>query len=193
MIGKSLFIGDLTEWTSLDPDKDAAELSAWTANLQFSSQLFDKPGRLYAVHEIKKKVKEQLKAADEKKNEFIFAVRKKGTREMICLLKFSWLQFSQQSSRLFLDFESDEALKLYGREVMSMALRYGFMEMSLHRIWMILPGYQMKEISLFESAGFLREFQSREASFHDGRFHDLMGYSLLKPEWKKNQQMEVAA
>jgi len=192
MIGKSLFIGELTEWTALDPEKDAAVLSAWTTNLQFSSQLFEKPGRLYAVHEIKKKVKEQLKEADEKKNEFIFAIRKKGTKEIVGLLKFGWLQFSQQSARLFLDFESDEALSLLGSEVMFMALRYGFMEMSLHRIWIILSGHQVKEISLFESAGFLRENQRRDASFHDGRFYDSLGYSLLKPEWKNKQQVEVA-
>lgn len=192
MIGKSLFIGELTEWTALDPEKDAAVLSAWTTNLQFSSQLFEQPGRLYAVHEIKKKVKEQLKGADEKKNEFIFAVRKKGTKEMVGLLKFGWLQFSQQSARLFLDFETDEALDLFGSEVMSMALRYGFMEMSLHRIWMILSGHQAKEISLIESTGFLRENQRREAAFHDGRFYDSLGYSLLKPEWKNKQQVEVA-
>lgn len=193
MIGKSLFIGDLTEWTALDPEKDAAALSTWTANLQFSSQLFQKPGRPYAVHEVKKKVKEQLKESDEKKNEFVFAVRKKGTREMVGLLKFGWLQFSQQSARLFLDFESDEAISLYGEEVISMVLRYGFMEMSLHRIWLMLSGHQQKEISLFEAAGFLRENQRREASFYEGRFYDSLGYSLLKPEWKKKQQTEVVA
>lgn len=193
MIGKSLFIGELIEWTALDPEKDAAVLSTWTANLQFSAQLFEKPVRQYAVHEVKKKIKEQLKSADEKKNEFIFAIRKKESKEMIGLIRFGWLQFSQQSSRLSLDFSSEEALKLFGNEVLTMALRYGFMEMSLHRIWSILPGNQDNQILLLESAGFLREFQSREASFHEGQFYDVLGYSLLKPEWKKNQQMEVAA
>lgn len=192
MIGKSLFIGELTEWTALDPEKDAAVLSAWTTNLQFSGQLFENPARPYAVHEIKKKVKEQLKEADEKKNDFIFAIRKKGTKDMVGLLRFGWLQFSQQSARLFLDFESEEALHLFGEEVMSMALRYGFMEMSLHRIWVSLSGHQEKAISLFESAGFLRENQRREASFHNGRFYDSLGYSFLKPEWKSKQQAEVA-
>jgi RimJ/RimL family protein N-acetyltransferase len=193
MIGKSLFIGDLIEWTAVNPEKDAVELSNWTSNLQFSSQLFDKPGRLYAVHEIKKKVKEQLKEADEKNNAFVFALRKKGTSEIVGIVKFGWLQFSQQSARIFLDFASDEDLSLYGNEVVSMALRYGFMEMSLHRIWLMLSGHQEKDIALFESAGFLRENQRREASFYEGRYYDCLGYSLLKAEWKKNQHLEVAA
>ncbi|MRS04508.1 N-acetyltransferase [bacterium] len=170
MIGKSLFIGELTEWTALDPEKDAAAISNWTANLHFSSQFFQKPARPYAAHEVKKFGKEQLKEADQKKNEFVFAVRKKGTKEMVGLLFFAWLQFSQQSARLFLDFESDESLDIYGEEVLGMALRYGFMEMSLHRIWLMLSGHQEKEIALLEAAGFLRENQRREASFHDGRF-----------------------
>jgi RimJ/RimL family protein N-acetyltransferase len=193
MIGKSLFIGNLTEWTALDSEKDAAALSAWTSDMQFSSELFQKPARIYAIHEIKKKIKEQLKAADEKKNEFIFAVRKKGTNEIVALLKFSWLQFSQQSARIFLDFASDEALNLYGDEVLSMALRYGFMELSLHRIWLGLSPYQDNKIKLIESAGFLRETQRRDVIFHNGRFYDSLGYSLLKPEWKERQISEVTA
>jgi RimJ/RimL family protein N-acetyltransferase len=193
MIGKSLFIGNLTEWTALDPEKDAAALSAWTQNIQFSNQLFEIPARVYAVHEVKKKVKEKIKNSDEKKTEYYFAIRRKGSNEMICLLRFGWLQYSQQSARIFLNFASDEALDEYGEEIMTMALRYGFMEMSLYRIWVMLSGYQEKTIHLFESAGFLRENQRREASFFEGRFYDTLGYSLLRPEWKKNQIVEVAA
>lgn len=193
MIGKSLFIGDLTEWTALDPEKDVAALSSWTVNMNFSSQFFQKPARLYATHEMKKKVKELIKEADEKKNEFIFAIRKKGTKEMVGLLRFGWLQFSQQSARIFLDFPSDAEETLYGDEILFMALRYGFMEMSLHRIWLMLAGHEESKIKLFEAAGFLRESQCRAAAFSEGRFYDLLGYSLLKPEWKKQQQAEVAA
>jgi RimJ/RimL family protein N-acetyltransferase len=193
MIGKSLFIGELTEWTALDSEKDAAVLSTWTSNMQFSSELFQKPAKYYPVHEVKKKIKEQLKEADEKKNEFIFAIRKKGTKEMVALLKFGWIQFSQQSARLFLDFESDEALNQFGEEILTMTLRYGFMEMSLHRIWLGLSGHQLNEIKLFESAGFLRENQRREAAFYDGKFYDSLGYSLLKPDWKKQLTTEVSA
>jgi RimJ/RimL family protein N-acetyltransferase len=192
MIGKSLFVGNQIEWTALDPEKDAEELSLWTRDLQFSGRLFEKPARPYAVFEVKKKLKEDLKAADEKRNAYFFAIRKKGGSELVCLLRFGWLQPTQQVARLFLDFTSAQTMQDYGQEVLLMALRYGFMELSLHRIWLEVSGHRIEEIQLFEEAGFLRETQRREASFFDGRYYDQMVYSILKPEWKKLQEQAVA-
>ncbi len=191
MIGKSLFVGSLVEWTALDSEKDAAELSKWTGNLQFSRTLFDKPFRPYAVFEVKKKLKEDLKSADEKRDAYFFAIRKKGTSELVCLLKYGWLRYSHQSARIFLNFSSSESMTEYGREIMEMALRFGFMELSLHRLWTAIPGCNLDEMQLFESSGFLREIQHREAAFFNGQYYDLMIYSLLKPEWKKMKQQEV--
>jgi RimJ/RimL family protein N-acetyltransferase len=192
MIGKSLFIGNQIEWTALDPEKDAAELASWTSNFQFSKTLFDKPARPYAVFEVKKKIKEDLKEADEKRNAYFFAIRKKGESELICLLRFGWLQLPQQVARLFIDFASPQGLNDHGQEVMAMALRYGFMELNLHRIWVEVQGQCADEIQLFEAAGFLREIQRREASFYNGLYYDQMVYSILKPEWKLLQQQETA-
>ena len=191
MIGKSLFVGDQIEWTALDPEKDAEELSLWTRDLQFSGTLFEKPARPYAVFEVKKKLKENLKAADEKRNAYIFAIRKKGGNELVCLLRFGWIQPSQQVARLFLNFASIQTMQEFGREVLSMALRYGFMELSLHRIWLEVSGYRVEEMQLFEEAGFLRETQRREASYIDGHYYDQMVYSILKPEWKKLREQAV--
>jgi len=193
MIGKSLFIGEQIEWTALDPEKDAEMLSAWTKNPYFSSQLFRKPARPYAVHEVKKKIKEDLKEADEKRNAYFFAIRIKGTKEMVGLLKFGLSHYSMQMANMYLYFSSYDSLRQYGDEVMAMALRYGFMELSMHRLWVGLPGYLDEEIKLYETAGFLRESQFREASFKEGKYFDLLGYSILKPEWKKRQIEEVIA
>jgi RimJ/RimL family protein N-acetyltransferase len=155
MIGNSLFIGNQVEWTALDPEKDAGDLSAWTRNLHFSRTLFDKPVRPYAVHEVKKKIKADLKAAEEKLDAYYFAVRKKGEPKMVCLLRFGRLQNTQQVGKLFINFASHEDLKDYGQEVLTMALHFGFMELSLHRLWIEIPGYCVEEINLIESAGFL--------------------------------------
>lgn len=197
MIGKSLFVGDLVEWTALDAEKDAATLSAWTANPHFSQKMFSKPARPYAIFEVKKKVKEMLKDADEKHEAFIFAIRKKGTNEMVALLRFGWLSFFYQGGGLFLDFVSAEGREQYGAELMTMALRYAFMELSLHRLWVTIPGFETETIQFYESAGFLREIQRREAVFHIDKYYDELVYSLLKPEWKLRQEqkkeLEVAA
>lgn len=193
MLGKSLFIGETIELTALDPEKDAAALSAWTHDQKFSRYLFNKPSRPFAVHEVKKKVKEDLKAADEKKNTFIFAVRKKGQADLVALIELGPIQGTQQVGRFMLNFASPEHLREFGAELIQMALRYGFMELSLHRIWTCLPSWCVDEVQLFESAGFLRETQRREACFYEGRYYDELGYALLKPDYKKQKAVEVAA
>ncbi len=189
MIGKSLFVGNQIEWTALDPEKDAASLSAWTMDLQFSKHLFAKPTRPATLFEVKKKVKEDLKEADEKRNAYFFAIRKKGEAELVAVIRF---EVNQQAGGLFIDFASLEALALYGAELMPMALRYGFMELSLHRLSISIPGYCEEEMKLIESNGFIRESQRRDADFCNGKFYDLMGYSMLRQEYKKQQQ-EVEA
>ena len=192
MFEKSLFIGDQTEWSALDPEKDSSTLSAWSSDLSFSRHIFRKPARNYAAYEIKKKITEDLKEADDNRLQYFFAVRRKNSEDMIALLHFAGLHISLQAGRLYLHFASPEDLTQYGREVLSMALNFGFMELNLHRVTTELASYQEEQLQLFESCGFLREIQLREAAFHNGRYHDLLGYAILRPEYKK-QYLEVAA
>jgi RimJ/RimL family protein N-acetyltransferase len=187
MIGKSLFIGDQIELTALDPEKDAEALSTWSSDKEFVGQFLEGPFRQYPIYELKKKVKEILKKADENNRSYYFAVRKKEDPTLVGLLRFGWIWPSQQVGRLFLDFGTEESRRLYGAEVLKMALRYAFMELSFHRLWAELPGNNLAKMELYEKAGFLREVQRREAVFFDGKYYDEITYSILKPEWKKSQ------
>jgi RimJ/RimL family protein N-acetyltransferase len=188
MIGKSLFNGELIELTALDAEKDAELVSSWTSDQEFVKRIFDGPFRQYPAFELKKKLKEKLKKAEEQRNAYFFAVRTKEKSEMVGLLRFGWIWGAQQSGRIFLDFENKAALEIYGEETLHIALRYAFMELSLYRLWVELTASNPDELTLYEKAGFLREVQRREASFHEGKYYDELGYALLKPEWKKMQE-----
>ncbi len=192
MFEKSLFIGDQTEWTALDPEKDSSTLSVWSSDLFFSRQFIKKTARTYAVHEVKKKITEDLKEADKSKLQYFFAVRNKDSQELIALVRFSGLFISLQTGRLFIHFASKDVLTQFGPEILSMVLNFAFMELNLHRLTVELPAYLEEHIRLFESHGFLREIQLREAVFHEGCYCDLLGYGILRAEYKK-QYHEVAA
>jgi RimJ/RimL family protein N-acetyltransferase len=190
MIGNSLFIGDQIEFTALDPEKDSEALSSWSSNPEFVAQFLEGPFRLYPVFELKKKMKEQLKKADETKRSYYFAIRKKEDPALIGLLKFGWILASAQVGKLFIEFGSGELWQKYGLEGLQMALRYAFMELSFHRVWMEIPGNNLEKIDLFEKTGFLREVQRREAVFFNGKYYDQLVYSILKPEWKKTREVK---
>lgn len=187
MIGKSLFIGERIEFTELDPEKDSVIFSSWTRQPAFTRKIFRQSFKPRPVFELKKKLQEILKEADENHQSIYFAIRKIGAPELIGLLWFPWVEAQHQTSRVHLAFVSDEDGDLFGAEALKMALYYAFMELSLHRVAVTLSADEPKMISLYEQFGFLREVQRREAVFSQGSYFDEYMYSLLKPEWKKNQ------
>ena len=188
MIGTSLFIGNKIELTALNPEKDAEALSAWSADQEFVKEFMEGDYRPYSTAEFKKAIAEKIKKADERLSAYYFAIRPIGKPEIVGLLIFGWLWSSHQTGRLFLFFEDESALREYGEDVLSLGLRYGFMELSLHRMWTELSEHNPAKLEIFEKAGFLREVQRREAFYFDGKYYDQLDYSLLKPEWLKLQQ-----
>jgi RimJ/RimL family protein N-acetyltransferase len=188
MIGNSLFTGNLVEMTSLNPEKDMDALSSWTADQEFVKEFLEGNFHPFAPFELKKAIIEKIKKADDHHSAYYFALRPLGKPDLIGLLVYGWLWGPQQSGRLFLFFEDNDALVKYGEETLRLGLRYAFMELSLHRLWTELSEHNPKKLLLFEKAGFLREVQRKEALFFDGKYFDQLDYSILKPEWKKLQE-----
>jgi RimJ/RimL family protein N-acetyltransferase len=187
MIGKSLFIGKQIEFTALNPEKDSEALSTWSADQEFIKE-FMGDYRPYSASEFKKAIAEKIKKADERASAYYFAIRPIGKEEIVGVLVFGWLWSSQQTGRLFLFFEDEHAFKQYGEEALVLGLRYGFMELSLHRLWTELSEHNSVKLEIFEKVGFLREVQRRQGFFFDGKYYDQLDYALLKPEWKQLQQ-----
>jgi RimJ/RimL family protein N-acetyltransferase len=191
MLGKSLYLGEQIELSAIDAEKDAALFSQWSEQRAFNSHFTYGIFRPVAEHEMKKKLEELLKKIDEKRNAYFFVVRKREGSEPIGLAWIRNILHAHQVGSIHVDFGSDADLVKYGSEAMDMMLRYGFMEASLHRLDAALAGYETEMISLYESKGFLREVQRREAAYHAGRYWDEMIYAILKPEYKK--RIEEAA
>ncbi len=187
MNNQPLFQGNMIQLTAVDPEKDAALISSWTTSPEFVKRYFDGIFRTYTTVEVKKLFKEKLKKADESRQDYYFAIRENEDEKMVGLLHFGWIMLSNQSAWFNMYFSSLEDFEKYSSEVLKMALRYGFMELSLHRLCLTLPSYDEDNILLYEKAGFLRETQSRQAVFHNGRFYDLLTYGILRSEWKKLQ------
>ncbi len=188
MIGKSLFIGSQIELTALNPEKDMDALSSWSADQEFVKEFMEGGFRPYSATQFKKAISEKIKKADERQHAYYFAIRPIGKLEIIGLLGFGWVWNTHQVGRLYLYFEDETSLQTFGEEVLRLAMRYAFMELSLHRVWTELSEHNPVKLALFEKAGFLREVQRRDGLFYDGQYYDQLDYALLKPEWKKVQQ-----
>lgn len=69
-----------------------------------------------------------------------------------------------------------------GGEATRLMLQYGFKEIGLHRIWLIVFPFNERAIRCFEKCGFKREGVFRDALFSGGRFHDIYCMSILEDQ-----------
>jgi RimJ/RimL family protein N-acetyltransferase len=191
ILGKSLFIGEQIEFTELDPEKDSKVLAEWSRQPAFSSRLFRGPFKPQSTAEVKKKLTDLLKEADESFQAIYFGIRKLNSPELIGLCWFGWIDASNQASMMNLLFGSDTDLRDQGHEAIKMVLHYAFMEMNLHRVAVTIRADEPQLLALYEGNSFLREVQRREAVFSQGQYLDEYLYALLKPEWlQKRKEIE---
>jgi diamine N-acetyltransferase len=73
----------------------------------------------------------------------------------------------------------------YGTEVVGLLLRHGFSTLNLYRIFLRVFEDNPRAIRAYEKAGFIHEGRQRQAEYHDGKFHDVLFMSVLRPEWEE--------
>ena len=71
-----------------------------------------------------------------------------------------------------------------GTETTRAMLRYGFDELGLHRIGLVVNGFNERGIATYRKAGFVEEGRVREAVFRGGAWHDQVHMGVLAREWR---------
>jgi len=117
-------------------------------------------------------------------NSYYFGIR---ARDDDRLLGNCDIEIESQSSRhgwvgIFIG-EPDDWGKGYGTEAMSILVRFGFMELNLHRITLNVFAYNERGIKSYEKIGFVHEGTSRQALYRDGVYHDIHTMGILRREW----------
>src|SRR5579875_358814 len=72
----------------------------------------------------------------------------------------------------------------YGREALTLLLRFAFMELNLRRVGITVFDYNPRAIRLYERAGFVREGARRAYVVRDGKAHDMLLYGMLREEFR---------
>lgn len=76
----------------------------------------------------------------------------------------------------------------FGLDAMHLSLSYAFRTLGLHRVSYLIPDVNQAALAAYLRAGFHEEGQLRQASYRDGRYHDLMVLGILRDEWEAAQQ-----
>jgi RimJ/RimL family protein N-acetyltransferase len=73
-----------------------------------------------------------------------------------------------------------------GTDATRVMVRYGFLELGLHRIELRVWAFNQRAVAAYASAGFQVEGRLREVVFHDGRWHDELLMAQLDRDWRAN-------
>jgi len=77
--------------------------------------------------------------------------------------------------------------KGYGGDAVCLLLRYGFMNLNLHRIYLRVNENNLRGINCYKKSGFIMEGRARKAQFLNGRYVDLCLMSILNDEWQDRE------
>lgn len=80
--------------------------------------------------------------------------------------------------------DKDYWSKGYGTEAARLLIKYGFEQLNLHRINSSALAFNERSLKLHLKLGFKEEGRQRDGIFKNGKFHDLVGFGLLRAEWK---------
>lgn len=71
----------------------------------------------------------------------------------------------------------------FGTEAMKLLIWHGFTNMNLNRIMLRVYASNPRAVRCYEKAGMTKEATLREGHYRDGKFVDVLLYSILRSEW----------
>lgn len=185
---RSLFEAELVCLAPLDPDKDAEIESKWTHDAEYLRLLQADIARPLSPAQVKKVYEKIEKKVEEDKNLFYFTIRTRPDERLLGFARLYHITWSHGTGMIQLGVgDPQDRRKGYGRQALSLLLRYAFDELNLYRLTALVPEYNTGALQFFEKVGFIVEARRREALNRDGRRWDLLHLGLLQDEWLQEQ------
>jgi RimJ/RimL family protein N-acetyltransferase len=175
------FQGDLVRLAAFDPEGDAEAFALWH-NTPMSARL---AGWEPVLPINKQRARELLEDWVKKAPESIYlSVRTVADDRFVGGVSLKNVSLIDQRAELGVAIHQPEDWGMgFGREATILALRYGFNELGLHRVWLTTSNFNERAIRLYENLGFRHEGTAREHIRRDGRWWDLLYMGLLRDEF----------
>lgn len=186
MINTNLLTGELVRLVAMDPEKDAPLRVKWFANSEFSRMLdmapFPRSSAKANREWIEKHLSDWL--------EFEFNIETLAEKQTIGFVGLDGSGIRSPHRDAFVGIGIGEPEfwgKGYGTDAMKLILRYGFLELNLHRISLDVFDYNPRAIRSYEKAGFKLEGRARGTLLREGRRWDEIFMGVLREDWERDQ------
>jgi RimJ/RimL family protein N-acetyltransferase len=182
-VSDNLWQGAGVRLTAISKD-DLPALARWHADAGFLRLLDARAARPQTPDDVSKWVEEAQKSA----TGYLFAVRPLSGEDLLGFVEIDGILWNQSVGWLGIGIgERENWGRGIGTEVMSLALRFAFHELNLHRVQLTVFEYNERAIAVYEKLGFRREGVYREALYRDNVRYDIYLYGLLRREWETLQ------
>lgn len=189
---RSLFEEELICLAPIDPERDAEIEAKWTHDAEYLRLLKADIARPLSPAQVKKAYESIEKKVEEDKNLFYFTIRTRPDERLVGFAKLYAITWSHGTGMLQMGIGDPQDRKRgYGRQALSLLLRYAFDELNLYRLTALVPEYNAAALRFFEKAGFVIEVRRRQALNRDGRRWDLLHLGLLQEEWAQNGSLKI--
>jgi RimJ/RimL family protein N-acetyltransferase len=177
--------GELVHLTADDPEVMAKKMTLWNQDAGWVRFLDSEPSRLLS----EKKWQEWLEKDLEKSgsDQIFFAIKDIESEALIGFIGLFDLYKTQGDAMVAIALGEREFWgKGYGTDAMRVMLRYGFNELNLRRMGLIVFEYNPRAIRSYEKVGFSDEGRVRGAMQRDGKRWDYLFMGILRDEWLAN-------
>ena len=175
----NLLTGTKVNLTSLTRH-DMPVVADWYQNTEFV-RLFES-GPAYPKTE--EALIRQLEEDEKSKKDFPFAVRLAENGLLIGLVVIDGVEWNNRVGGLAIGLGDARYWgKGYGSDAVHVILRYGFLELNLHRVSLNVFEYNPRAVRAYEKAGFKHEGRVRQELQRGGRRWDVLYMGILRREW----------
>ena len=176
-----LLTGKLVRLAAMNAETDAEVFARWDVDAEYMRQLDSGPH----LPNRAKKVREGIeKEQSEDPNTIAFSVRTLAGDQLIGFVAYDGIKWQHGETYVAIGI-GDPAYRGngYGTDAMRVMLRYGFMELNLHRVHLNVFSYNERAIKSYLKAGFVVEGRQRGTLLRNGRRWDFVYMSVLHEEW----------
>ncbi|HEX5940286.1 MAG TPA: GNAT family protein [Dehalococcoidia bacterium] len=176
---KDIFTGKLVRLAARRPE-DAELFSLWGNDSEYRRYQDSRPAMPESAAEFASRPEREPEA-----DRFEFRLRTIEDDQLIGFVNLLEVQWSQRNAMLAVGVADREYWgKGYGSDAVSLALRYAFDELNLHRLNLNVWSLNPRAIRAYEKAGFVRRALLRGDTLKDAVRSDSILMSITQDEWR---------
>lgn len=182
-----LLTGQLTRLVAYDPERAGDLLAQWYRDSEFARDFDFPPARPRDAKRTQARLTEQHARIQPLLIQFQIAALENSRTIGECELEMN----SGAHGEAYVAIGIGERAywgKGYGTDAMRLLLGFGFREWNLHRVSLLVFGYNPRALRSYEKCGFRVEGRVRQQLQRGGARHDAFVMGILRAEWENAQR-----